>query len=504
MTMSQDINLTAGHSYIVMSNDSATAKLVDTTMSIDNAGKIDVTDLGAGTRGDGPCVMLVSTDGPKYVASPPPKCWAVDIAISTSDPSTRCTYPQTITVNGKTVSNLAYGKTPMAGSAYGTFTSGGWGSEEIVTSIKPVSSNGGSTPTFTDANKNASTWTTGTEYFTEFPFYWLSITNDDTKIRIIFSDNDTQPDSTFQCYAHCKACDSYSNSDIEGAMPSASRDAIMSSNNNPYFANAFYIGCFGGNITSSNLYSKCSNAYTTSMAYAYYWQYANARGGEYDCMSFQQVTYLQALFILLFKSTNSQGAHSNGLARDGATSPSGIITNAPLSTDTYGMAGRANTAERMAFFWIHDLWGNFHQYIGGIWNRAGTTIRLYYWLPRQANSRAFDNGWSATAASNATQANMGTDTGLTYTSSLSFIKTTAGTNTGGFAPTNTSGGSASTYWCDTGMVSSNSSVAVFPYVGGFYNDTTGWVGLFYYYFYSSSTAGNSYIGARLSYRGGHS
>lgn len=427
---------------------------------------------------------------------------AVDIAIGTSDPSSRCTYPQTITVNGSTVDNSCYGYTPMAGSSGGTFSTGSWTSHGILDGIKPVSSDGGSTPTFTDADKDASTWTSGTEYFTEFPFNWLSITNDGSKIRIIFSDSDTQPDSTFQCYAHAKACDSYSNSDIESSVSSASRSSIMSSNNNSYFANAFHIGCFGGNITSSNLYSKCSNTYTRSTAYAYYWQYANARGGEYDCMSFQQWTYLQALFILLFKSTNSQGAHSHGLAKVGSETLSGIDTNAPLTTDNLGMAGKIGVAERMAFFWIHDLWGNYYQFIGGIWNRAQSGVyKLYYWLPRQANSRAFNNGWSA-ASSYATQANMGTDTGLTYSSSGNFIVGTAGTNTGGFAPTNTSGGSATTYWCDRGIVSAASSSAYFPRVGGRYSYSSGDVGLFSCVVNSYSTYSDANNGSRLSYRGG--
>jgi len=476
------------------------AVLLNSNNKIDTT-KLDTTGATIGK------VLAVGTDMTPVWADaenlPEPPFYAVDVAIGESDPSTRCTYPQTITVNGETKDNAAYGFTPMAGSSAGTFTVGSWGSESIVTGIKPVASDGASTPTFTDADKDASTWTTGTEYFTEFPFYWLSITNDGTKIRIIFSEADTQPDSTFQCYAHTKACDSYENSDIETAMATASRLSIMASNDNNYFANAFHVGCFGGNVASSNLYSKCNNTYTRNIAYAYYFQYANARGGEYDVMSFQQWTYLQALFILLFKSTDSQGAHSHGLAKVGSESLSGINTNAPLSTTTYGMAGKIGVAERMAFFWIHDLWGNYYQFIGGIWNRAQSSVyKLYYWLPRQANSRAFNNGWSA-SSSYATQADMGTDTGLTYSSSSSFIVGTAGTNTGGFAPTNTSGGSATTFWCDVGYVGSYSSYACFPGVGGGASTSAGRAGVFYCNGYVNSTYSDSSYGSRLTYRGGH-
>ena len=424
---------------------------------------------------------------------------AVDIAISESDPASRCTYPQTITVNGATVDNSCYGYTPMSGSAGGTFSDGSWGDHFIVTNIKPVVSDGAATPTFTDAATDASTWTTGAEYFTEFPFNWLSITNDGSKIRIIFSDNDTQPDSTFQCYAHARACDSYSNSQIETAMGSVSKAELSS---NSYFADAFHLGCFGGNITDSKLYSKCSTTYSGNDKYANYWQWANARGGEYDCYSFQQMTYLQALFVLLYRSTDSQGAHSQGLAKVASETLAADTTNAPLSTDGHGMHGKVGVAERNSFFWLHDLWGNMYQFIGGAWNRAGSTSKLYYWLPRQANSRAFNNGWTA-ATTYATQASLGDDTGLTGSNSGGFIYTTAGTNKGGFCPTSQSGASATTYWCDYGNVYYYSSLAIFPNVGGSTSGSTGIAGVFCCYVYFNSTYSYSNVGSRLSYRGGH-
>ena len=424
---------------------------------------------------------------------------AVDIAISTSDPSTRCTYPQTITVNGSSVANSCYGFSPMAGSTSGTFSVGGWSGHKILEGIKPVSKNGSS---WSNLGTNAANWSNnseGTDYFTEFPFQWLSITNNGTRIRIIFSDKDARPDSTFQCYAHAKGCDSYSNSQIESAMSSASRTTILASNNNSYFANSFHIGCFPATGSDSAIYSRKGSSLspTRSIAYANYWKAANARGTDYDCMSFQQWTYLQALFVLLFKSTNSQASHSAGY-----TGGSSVQNNAGLSTTAYGMAGTiGGTTTRMAFFWIHDLWGNMYQFIGGAWNRAGSSSKLYYWLPRQANSRAFNNGWSA-ASSYATQTSLGDDTGLTGSNSGGYIYSTAGTNKGGFCPTSQSGASETTFWCDRGYVNYDSSRAFFPYVGGNYDGGT-YAGVFFCYVSNSSTTSYSYRGSRLSYRGGH-
>ena len=420
---------------------------------------------------------------------------AVDISLSDSNPATRCSYPQTITVNGTTVNNSCYGFTPASGAS-GSFAMNSWANHKILEGIKPVSKNG---DTWKDLDTNAANWAANAsseDYFTEFPFQWLSITSDSSKIRVIFSDKDAQPDSTFQCYAHAKGCDSYTNDQIIAAVPSASRDSIMASNNNSYFANTFHIGCFGasGGASGAAIYSKKATTYATSIAYAYFWQGANARGTDYDCMSAQQWTFIQALFLLLYRSTDSQTAHSRGLA-DASAKDTG---NAALTTTAYGMAGSASSA-RNAFFWIHDAWGNIYQFIGGMWNRAGSSSKLYYWLPRQANSRAFNNGWSA-ASSYATQASLGTDTGLSCSDSGGYISAVAGNNIGGFFPTAQSG-SATTYWPDRGRVYFNSSRANFPGVGGYCYDAD-YAGLFSCIVNYYSTYSYSSYGARLSYRGG--
>ena len=421
---------------------------------------------------------------------------AVDIAINTADPVARCTYPETITVNGVSVPNSCYGFTPASG-ANGSFAMNSWDGHPLIAGIKPVSKN---ESTWKDLGTNASSWASNgssEDYFTEFPFNWLSITNDGSKIRIIFSDKNTQPDSNFQCYAHAKGCDDYENSDIESAVSSVSRKSIMASNGNSYFANAFHIGCFQASGSTSAIYSKKATTTLTDVEYANYWKAANARGTDYDCMSFQQWTYLQALFVLLYKSTNSQVAHSYGLVNASNSTDTG---NAGLSTTSYGMAGATSSA-RNAFFWIHDIWGNMYQFIGGAWDRAGSSSKLYYWLPRQANSRAFKNGWTA-ASVNATQASLGTDTGLTGSTTFEYIRTVAGTNKGGFCPTSQSGGSATTYFTDYGCVGYEPSLARFPCVGGrYYNDADA-AGIFFCYVFIDTTLSSSRFGSRLSYRGG--
>lgn len=515
--MTQNINLTAGHSYLIFTEDEvAKSSVENNVLSIANSGEMDLVDMGMGTDTTGePRVTIVCPSGVHNGKDYDPTKYgfaAVQIAINTSDPEDRCTYPEYVTVNGEQVKNSAYGLDPAynankANAAGNTSTAafdmGGWADHPILNGIKPVLKNG---TTWTDLDKTGMTsWSNSADAFTEFPINWLAIRNDGTNITVIFSDKDTRPDADFQLYAFAKGCDSYSNEQIVTANASASLSAIKASDSSDYFANCFHIGCFVANGGSSGaaIYSKRGATVSSNIRYAYYWQGANARGTDYDCMSFQQWTYIQALFLLLYRSTNSQTAHSHGLAKVSSSSVTGNTANAGVATTSFGMAGAVAKAQVNSFFWIYNCWGNHNQYIGGLWNRAGSSSKAYYWLPRQANSWAFNNGWSA-ASTSAKQTSLGTDTGIiTESNSGGFIKTVAGSNVAGFCPTSQSGGSSSTYWPDYFYVTYNSSNAYFPIVGGSYSNGAGYAGIFYCYISYYSTTANSAIVARLAYRGGH-
>lgn len=65
---SQEITLINGHNYIVTSAESvSSATLENNVLTIANTGKIDLMDLGAGSRSGGAIVMLVSPDNVQYV-----------------------------------------------------------------------------------------------------------------------------------------------------------------------------------------------------------------------------------------------------------------------------------------------------------------------------------------------------------------------------------------------------------------------------------------------------
>lgn len=423
--------------------------------------------------------------------------WGIIIDESNTSTSGAITYPQTLTVNGASVPNAAYGKTPAKSAANG-FDMGGWANDGLINGIKPVKSDGASSPTFTDAPTNASQWTTGTEYFTEFPFMWLSITKSSSKITVIMSSADTRPDSTFQCWAFAKANDGVSDTEIQNAASTVSRDSLMNGGSNATYSRCFRLGCFLMSGNTSGFYSKANtSAFYGNMELNRYWVGANARGSQYDGMSFAQWVHIQALFLILYKDRNSQAAHSSGL-----TSASSVdSSNAPLSTTAYGMAGSTSSA-RNAFFWIHDIWGNYYQFIASVFVRASSsTLKIHHTLSRMAYSGNWDSSsWNATSDF-AEMSSKGFDTGSVSKGLSNYYNSACGSNGAGFlVAESATSTSETTGWPDRGFADYYTSYATFPLVGGRY-DLGAIAGLFYAFVFRGSTYSNSACCARLSFRG---
>ena len=213
-------------------------------------------------------------------------------------------------------------------------------------------------------------------------------------------------------------------------------------------------------------------------------------------MSVAQWGHIQALFLILYKDRNSQAAHSSGLSSASNVDSS----NAPLSTTAYGMAGSTSSA-RNAFFWIHDIWGNYYQFIASVFLRAGSTLRICHTLSRMANPANWDNrSWNSTSDS-ASMSSKGFDTGRESKDLGDYYDSACGSNGAGFLVFNfSSAASETTGWPDYGYALYHSSRACFPVVGGYCGGDAR-VGLFYAYISSNSTASASNHCTRLSFRG---
>lgn len=411
------------------------------------------------------------TGGMVLTVTFPADAWtyAVDIDESVSDPTNACTYPA-----GFTNSNW----TPCSNDSSGNFVFNEWATAELIKDIQPVVVINTLFYPVEDkgySKLNENDWTDADfDFFTEIPAFFYSVSRSGTKISVRASSK------TFS---------------------GACQYAFLGADGTTVRPNT-HMGCFYYSGDANLAYSRPDSNPKVNMALNQYYVGASSRGEEYDCMSFQQYLVLQILFLLMFKTRDSQGKFSRGYV-DGhsAVTPNELFTY----NNNFGMAGKAGVDGHMAFFWVHDLWGNMYQFVASVFTRAGSSYEIY----QNLGSMSKQSAWYPTSAWNntstyATQANIGTSTDSIGWSSSGYFTKACGTNGAGFLPdTASSSGSSSTHWPDNGYVGVNSSYARFLYVGGYCNDGAS-AGLFCGYVSVRSTYSYSNYGSRLSYRGGRS
>ena len=358
------------------------------------------------------------------------------IAVNSTDPSTRVTYPQTI--HGQ--ENMAYGFTPASGTGANCMNS--WDGCPLISGIHRQLGN--STDGWVDIANTAS-WQAGSgsnDMMTFIPTWYMKMTNDGTYIDCAFSK--TQIDNTWKDYA-----------------------GSVGSNRIGHFR----VGCFAGYNSSSKLYSRGRVKPTVNTSIDNFITYAKARGTGYDIMTWYQWTYLAALAVLLYKSTDLQSAMVGGYVGG-----SGVqAENALECYNNYGMAGGTNTTVQMSFFWIQNLWGNICYFVGG-----AMTDSAYRLMTCTGYSSATGSDFDKTALTSA----LGSDIS-------GYISKVTGTTETGFFPSECSG-SSSTYFTDWGSI----YPSYFPSVGGYVADGS-LAGPFLARFGYMTT---DFVGSRLSYR----
>ena len=164
------------------------------------------------------------------------------------------------------------------------------------------------------------------------------------------------------------------------------------------------------------------------------------------------------------------------------------------------MAGSTSSA-RNAFFWIHDIWGNYNQCIASVFVRAGSTLKIHHTLSRMAYSANWDNNsWNSTS-NYALMSSKGFDTGSISSGMNDSYTVACGSNGAGFlVAEGAAAASTTTCWPDYGDASRTTSYACFPRVGGssLSNDS---IGLFSASVDNDSNESRSTYCARLSFRG---
>ena len=368
--------------------------------------------------------------------------YAVDIAINTADSDDRVTYPATVSIGGQSYDNACYGYTPGSGTDIGSWAQDYDSGTGLISGIVPGNMAGGvfvEESTKTRIPTGGSVPELGTADAMVFvPTWYTWWNNDGSRIRIICCNQ--QLTSDFKDYA-----------------------GSLGTNRKGHF----YIGCYSCNPS----YQSRTGSPGVSITYQNFLTGCQARGTNYDMMTWMQYQYLAMLCVFIWKSTDLQTAFAGGYVNG-----SSVQSNTALSTTKYGMAGTpgTNSTQKMAFFWIEDLWGNMYQFVGGAHTTSSYKLELNTGLSSISS-------WDL-------QTNQGPSSSINGA-----INKVTGTTDSGFFPLD-DGGSYTTYFADYGYVYSGN----FARVGGSYNSTNA-AGPFYAYF--NYSASYSSVGSRLSYRG---
>lgn len=238
----------------------------------------------------------------------------------------------------------------------------------------------------------------------------------------------------------------------------------------------FYRGRYKAGVTSDDantLRSISGVAPLVSKTRPAFRTLATARGDGYHQNNAYMLFLWQAMFLLLFKTRNSQSALGNG--RTGTDS----AMNCGWS-DNYGWiwGTTANSTDGVVFLGVEDFYGNVWEWVDGI-----VLNTLTYKLTRDPSLyNDTGDGFEISSASGLSNAN----------NSGKYLVSVKGTNDLGFLPAST-GGSSVTYFCDYFWVNDSVQVAMF---GGRW-DNGAIAGAFYWGLNGSASSAYAYIGSRL-------
>lgn len=212
---------------------------------------------------------------------------------------------------------------------------------------------------------------------------------------------------------------------------------------------------------------------------------AQLNGSHYQQSTYAQLKALQCLYLIKYGDRNSQSAVGKGVVSASAAYVTGYNTtsidniSSENSTLTSGMTfgTTANGTTHMRLFGIEDFWGSIWEWVDGLTTDA---------------SRNIITSWNSFSNEGITATTTSTTSGLTANAN-GWNKNVAGNTAAGFMPIKF-GGSSSTYWADSGVLSASCVLGF----GGRWTDGDS-SGAFYLFANLGASNVNALIGARLSY-----
>lgn len=197
----------------------------------------------------------------------------------------------------------------------------------------------------------------------------------------------------------------------------------------------FYLGVYKGYTASSKLRSLKGKTITASQTIGTFRTQAQANGTGYEQSGFYQLTFRQVMFILKYKTLNSQTAvgygyvlssHSAAIA-SGGTEAWGMDCEVIKQTNPSYMTDQNH---HVKCFGLEDFWGNIWEWIDGLVTDSTRNVLT-------ANSGFNDSGSGYTNNGQGATANIG-----------NYMSKPQGTTKTGFVAKEVSG-SESTYFCDS-------------------------------------------------------
>ena len=243
-----------------------------------------------------------------------------------------------------------------------------------------------------------------------------------------------------------------------------------------------YIARFHAYNSSSKLYSSSGKTPTGNLTIGNFRTYATARGTGYTQLGFFQWTLLQCLYLIKFKSTDSQTAVGMDYVTGNSAATACGMGNA------YGFDSEVIKASNPSYLTdgnhsvicngVENMWGNVYDWIDGFFSNASyhLTTAPYASAYNDTGSGYTDNGTSGFSSN-----------------TEGYPAKVQGTNGTGFIIKDTSG-SSSTYYCDYGYV----GASFLACAGGAW-DYGSDAGAFQFVAYNSASDADAHFGARLCF-----
>lgn len=181
-----------------------------------------------------------------------------------------------------------------------------------------------------------------------FPRRGLSIKTIDNKIYISMTDDPDNPD--FEYNAHTRGEE---------------------------WRDVFYLGVYKGCIKNEKLWSLKNASLTQDILIANYRTCAQTKGNGYEQSGFYQLTFRQAMFVLKYKTLDSQSAVGMGYS-------SGSNFISPGGTEDWGMdcelikesqpTYMTDAKHHVKCFGLEDCWGNVSEWIDGVVSDSSMNI----------------------------------------------------------------------------------------------------------------------------------